>query len=513
MSSLEMFITEYLAKTAGIYFVRQVIVILVLFVFGAVLSDALGGRYMPALKRCLAAFPVGAGAFAVTAYVMLVVGIPYNACTVISAAVLETAAAVILRRKSFAENIKGDCLKHMITAAVIVLLVAAFATSGLAPVSISNDTMYYFKRYPESIVYYGALRDQFDAFLTDTGLGAVCIDTLPSLFGFGETFGIREFFHIDFIAFFGICVYERSKGHLTGKGPVIAALVATAFLAVATPFVILGHWALANMYYMELFFIAAYTLYDRECSRAGAGYVMLLALSLLRIEGTVFALWLALAVTLTSDIAKRLAVSVILPMTLLFGGYSFKLFKQFYVYDDIYLFLTPQKAAFLTGAMAVTGIYLYFVRPIITGKFEKMLPKLYIGALVAGNLLLLCMNMERYVTNLRAFYANLFRQSGWGIFPYFAIAMTAFLVIEYVRLAINKAGKPDEANFFDITLLIGYILIVIAVSYGRGDSLNENLGDSGNRVLLQVVPLVVMTFACLFTKLSQILLALTLDEC
>ena len=124
---------------------------------------------MPVLRRCLAAFPVGAGAFAVTAYVMLVVGIPYNACTVISAAVLETAAAVILRRKSFAEYIKGDCLKHMITAAVIVLLVAAFATSGLAPVSISNDTMYYFKRYPESIVYYGALRDQFDAFLTDTG--------------------------------------------------------------------------------------------------------------------------------------------------------------------------------------------------------------------------------------------------------------------------------------------------------------------------------------------------------
>ena len=250
-----------------------------------------------------------------------------------------------------------------------------------------------------------------------------------------------------------------------------------------------------------------------ECGRAGAGYVMLLALSLLRIEGTVFVLWLALAVTLANDIARRLAVSVILPMTLLFGGYSINLFKQFYVYDDIYLFLTPQKAAFLTGAMAAAGIYLYFVRPKISGKIEKLLPKLYIGALVAGNMLLLCMNTERYITNLQAFGANLFRQSGWGIFPYFVIAMTVFLAVEYGRLCIKKEGKPDEANFFDITLLIGYILIVIAVSYGRGDSLNENLGDSGNRVLLQVVPLVVMTFACLFTKLSHFLLALTLDEC
>nr|MCR5672746.1 hypothetical protein [Lachnospiraceae bacterium] len=68
-------------------------------------------------------------------------------------------------------------------------------------------------------------------------------------------------------------------------------------------------------------------------------------------------------------------------------------------------------------------------------------------------------------------------------------------------------------SVFDITLVIGYILIVFAVSYGRGDSLTEYLGDSGNRVLLQVVPLIVMTFAGLFTKLSQILLALTLDEC
>ena len=51
---------------------------------------------------------------------------------------------------------------------------------------------------------------------------------------------------------------------------------------------------------------------------------------------------------------------------------------------------------------------------------------------------------------------------------------------------------------FGITLAVGFLLIVIGASFGRGDLLSEDVGDSGNRVLLQIVPLVVMAFSELF---------------
>ncbi len=47
--------------------------------------------------------------------------------------------------------------------------------------------------------------------------------------------------------------------------------------------------------------------------------------------------------------------------------------------------------------------------------------------------------------------------------------------------------KPGFMEF----IVSGYLLITLAVGFARGDPLQENIGDSGNRVLLQAVPLIV----------------------
>ncbi len=499
MSTLEVFITEYLARNSAVFFLRQCIVIAVIFVFGAILTDRFSGRDVKPVRRVAAAFPVGLCAFCVTAYAMLVIGIPYNALTVCLFVGIEAVAALVTGRRSFD---KAD-IKPMLIATAIMLVVAAIATSGLMPVSISNDTMYYFSRYPDAIVHFGKLRDQFDVFMTDTGLGAVCIDTLPALFGFGESFGIRESFHISFIAYFAACVYERARRRFELRPALAASVIVTAFLVISTPFVILGHWALANMYFMELFFIAAYEIYDRQDDKVATGPVLLLALAFLRIEGTLFVLWLILCVALYRDIARKLAVYVIVPMVLLFGGYCLKLFVQFYVLDNIYTFLTPAKAALLVAAISATGIYLLFVYPLIRKRSEKYLRYAYLLALLAGNIAMLVRKPELYLVNLEVFGQNLFRQSGWGMFPYFVIAMTVLLVVEYAIFYKNKKGRIERSDSFNISLTVGFILMVLAVSYGRGDSLTAYVGDSGNRVLLQVVPLTVMMYGELFMGLLR----------
>lgn len=499
MDNLGVFITEYLASISG-YYSRQVLVVCAIFVFGAVLTDSILTAKIPAVRRALLAFPVGLSAFIVTAYAMIVASVPYKTLTVCIAVLIEITAAVVIRRKSFAK-VSKEQLKHMLIACAAALAAALIACSGIFPVAISNDSMYYFKRYPDCIVFFEGLRDQFDCWLTDTGLGSVVIDTLPPLFGFGESFGIREFFHIDFVVFFAVCVWERAKRYCSAKGAVITAAVVTVFLMAATPFLILGHWALANMYFMELFFIAAYTVYDSD-DMLEIGSVLLVALSFLRIESTVFVVWLVLCLALSAKRSRRLAAYVMLPMAVLFGTYCIRIFTQFYIYDNIYLFLKPVKAVFLVAMIAGAGIYIAFVQERLPEGLKKKLPWIYAGGLVLGNLILLIRNSELYIGDLKAFAANLFRQSGWGMFPYFVISMTVVLVIEYVLR--KEKNEADDFDSFNILLTAGFLLLTMIASFGRGDVLGENIGDSGNRVMLQIVPLVVMTYASLFMRLLPI---------
>ncbi len=495
--SLNVFVQQYLAGLSKGYFVKQLAVILCIFVFGAIICDAFESVNTSRIKKVLLAYPAGLCTFSVTAYAMLVAGIPYNTLTVSALIIGELIVITALRGKSFCLHMNRTKMLHMIIALLVVIAVAAVAASGLAPVSISNDSMYFFRRYPEFIVYYGKLRDQFDFWLTDTGLGSVVIDTLPPLFGFGESFGIREFFHLDFICLFAVCVYDRAKLYLRGKNAYIAAFIVTLVLVTSTPFVILGHWALANMYFMELFFIAAYTAAGRKAGDIGVLPILLVALSLLRIEGTVFAVWLVLCISLYTDLSKKLVVYVLLPTALLFTGYCLKIFVGFYVFDNIYLFLTPQKAVILIGAMIMAGVYILLVEERLKKRMEKIQPYIYIAVLILANIALLVMNSELYIGNLKAFSANLFRQSGWGMFAFFSAFLIVFIIAEYLIRTIKKHGKKgsDSVLSFSTMLTVGFVLIVIIASYGRGDILAENVGDSGNRVLLQTVPLAVMTIS------------------
>ena len=497
--SLEMFVQQYLSQLSGGYFARQLAVILCLFIFGGVILDLFEAGELSRIKRVVLAYPAGLCAFSVTAYAMLIIGIPYRTWTVCAFLLAEAIAAIALRRKSYLSHLNKKTMIPMLIAVLIVLVLGAVATSGLVPVSISNDSMYFFRRYPEFIVYYGKLRDQFDFWLTDTGLASVAIDTLPSLFGFGESFGIREFFHIDFILFFALVVYDRAKLRFAGRGAYVASVLVTLVLVMSTPFVVLGHWALANMYFMELFFIVAFLAYEKKDSDIGIVPLLLLALSLLRIEGTLFAVWLIMCISLYTKFSKKLVYYVILPMVLLFGGYCLRIFVGFYVLDNIYLFLTPQKAVMLVAVMIAIGIYLMFVEKRLKDRMPRALPYVYIAVLLAGNLALLALDSNLYIGNLKAFGDNLFRQSGWGIFSHFAVVLAAFIILEYVISIIGGSLKEyrnaDNTDIsYTLTLTIGFILIVIAAAYGRGDILNEDVGDSGNRVLLQVTPLIVMSF-------------------
>lgn len=491
----------------GIYFLKQLLVILGITLMGYLLflyADNSANNGKSIVSGSILAFPLGISVFLIEAYLMLSIGVPYNTASV-SIVLLLTAmcfAYLLWKSGKIEQTFNGNNKKTLIILGAAVIALAAFACSGLAPISISNDSMYYFHEYPRYIVYFGGLRDQFDSFLTDTGLGSVAIETLPFLFGFNESFGIREYMHICFLLFLTLKVYDRS-------GSKWAAGIVGLLTAASSPVYVLGHWAMANMYFMEFFFMAAVLMADASAAGSNGeekmtdilpAAVLSVACSLLRMEGGIFILFLIGCFTLSKINGRRLIFGIALPILVMLGIYEIKIYA-FYDIDNPYTFLTPQKAMLQAAAFVCVIIYIAFIRNRLPGKIKGILPVLFILVLTAANGVLLIYNRELYMANLTAFYRNIMGQSGWGMLPQLLVGSIVVLIAG----TVIKPGRAEDlsSEIYFTTLTVGFVLVTVAVSFMRGDALDVQVGDSGNRVMMQAAPFMIYTVTLYFIRLYE----------
>lgn len=500
-------INDIAASVRNDYYIRQLVVILFIFCVGfLIVSSGMGSDddEVSLRKYIVCAFPVGMSSVIACGYVMLVLGIAYRGLFMCLMLAIVSVMALIYgyRKKSF--GFFKYKIKYLVYTLIAVIVLAMVACSGLIRISVSNDSLYYFWQYPRAIVYYGGLRDQFDNFLTDTGLGASVIGTLPFLFGFGENFGIQEFFHMSFLAFFGNTVYENSQIVLKGdrKKSIVAAVFGMLILAVCTPAVILSHWAMSNMYFMEIYFIClAFALEyarDKSINRNLVLALLVFAVSVIRVEGGIFVLFLILAASLR-DIKGKDLVLCILPVVVMQSLYEIRIFTGFTI-DHPYTFLTIGKSILQFVAYIAAAGYVLLIRDKIKDKLGKNMAVVIISGLLLVNLVLLVQDSAHYVANLRAFAGNLTGQSGWGILPHITLGVMVVIVcLEAIdnRFSLQRLAELTRADSnilaYWIFNTIGFLLVTLAVSFARGDNLNVDTGDSGNRVLLQIAPIVLIT--------------------
>lgn len=536
-----------MAPLYGQFYYRQVLVIVAIYICGLLLNMSFDDDdRKDCLMTILMAFPTGLALFMFVGVVCLTVGIPYKLVFLIPIILLLIVAKIIMETKkagllwknksekeidttkwSIASNKKQLYLAGASIIACVIIAIAA--VSGKTAMSVSNDSLYYFWQYPRAIVSFGGLRDQFDNFLTDTGLGASVIGSLPFLFGFGETFGIQEFFHINFVIFFGLAVYEEimalsSKednaegGIETGakcmknKKAYVIAIMAACLLATCTPVYILAHWAMSNMYFMEYAFMAL--MIGKRIALTGerkyllAFLLLLYACSQLRMEGGIFVL-LIVIITSFVDIPERSVAGMLTICMILQIIMDIRIFAV-YTIDNPYLFMTAPKAIVLLLAELAVIIYLTFIKNKIPSVIKLRLPILLMAGLLLVNIVLCLMDSVTYIGNLKAFYGNLFGQSGWGMLPYLAIG--SLIVIFFWELILNKDYKISTLRFsqlensglsYWLCSMLGFFLTSLAVSFARGDMLDVNTGDSGNRVLLQIAPLVLISIIMWFVNLVE----------
>lgn len=512
-------IDAFLQEYKGMFFISQVMVTLFLTLLGFVFVNILGKRdkektKVDFLMDLSLAFPVGLSIFIIVSYITLVVGIPYKNYVLGPMLVLILGVGIYIWVKRKALKGLLDIKKFAAVCIMMLVILVLFAVSGLMKISISNDSLYYFWQYPRAICHYGGLRDQFDNFMTDTGLGAAIIGTLPFLFGFGETFGIQEFFHMSFLVYFGVVIINscREDYKLDDKKSYVISGLSVLLLMTCTSSYILAHWAMSNMFFMEYFFIGlslAYRFTKQSFEEDASIWILgilIFACSSIRMEGGIFILFLLFTASML-NMTKRNILIITLPVVILQSAFELKIFIT-YVIDNPYIFLTKEKALLqFIVYMALIG-YCVLIRDRLSKKLSDLLPMVLMLALLGVNGGLCISNSTIYISNLKAFFGNLTGQSGWGILPY--VGFGAFVIILIWELIINSKKRRSGKNLFDINKHVGaywlycgisFLLITLAVAFARGDALNVNTGDSGNRVLLQITPIVIVTFVLWFVGL------------
>lgn len=488
-----MTLTGLVENLSGGYKVPQAGVITAAFMLGALFLQAFGGSVRrERIMGLLLAFPAGFSLFAVSAYLMLCLGIPYGTISVSVVLILLgiISAGVIIRhiKKVDIKSI-GKELSCAFCCFIAIFAIAFMLTNNLFHVSLDNDSLYYFSTYPEAIVAEGRYIKQFDVFLTDASPIGSIVHTLPYIYGFSETFGIQYFVDLNFLLLFAYGIYKELSGVLAEREALLCSAVSVFFLMTSSAYLTTAKWIMAGVYFMSFYFICAYLGYFTSgILREGRPYVLLalfaVMTAMMRHEGVAMVLILVLTLSALSGYSGReLTLGFILPVMIAAGLYYTRVFLILKVFP-LYAFLTPVKAGLFILALAASGLYLLFIRDRLSDGWKRRVLLILPGLLLGANIGLLILRGRRYLGNLKMFYLNVRIGAGWGYFGYIAPVIMLVLIVKGVL------RKEKRLLFFE-SLMFSYVLMVFLVSFGRGDSLRKGVGDSGNRVMLTAVPLIV----------------------
>lgn len=504
------------------YFLRQTAVVIgmwsVGYLFITMLLAAAGEKWDRTLVydrviNVLLAYPAGLALWGITGFLILVSGVPYCLISVAAVyAVLFAGVLFYLYKSGKYRNMRlFDRERNKITVCeliscmaviMLVVIVAVVCCLGIISVSVSNDSYYYYSLYPQTIVIEGRYLTSYDVFLTDVGQTTALIGCLPWFFGFEETFGIQLFMAFDLVGFFAAAVWDLGRRLTKGyedrisasKRTITLTAAATAVLITSTPFLIMSKWILANAYFMGFMFIT-FAMSLRIGSRAAdsptegnsRSYLFFMCLftamlSMTRMEGGMMAGLLILCICSLGISSRDILVFYILPVALTQILYYLTIYLKLSV-NPLYSFLDFTNVAIMLLFILTVAVYVGAIRGKRMVTIQKHYSLLLLAGLAAANLVLCLIDAERFIGNLKFIGLNIILQNGWGYFGFFVI----------LALIILAGGRDKHEITFSALFTVGFILFSIAVCWARDGSLRAGIGDSGNRVLMQIVPFVVYT--------------------
>jgi hypothetical protein len=514
-------------KTEITYLVNQSVVILLLFLSGLSVVRMIEGitlhrqkvrcgiRVKMGMKdsitrglfRLAVAYPAGLALWGIIGFGLLVIGIPLGTETIFLAYMLVYGYLgyhYLDTKKDF--GVDRRRVRNFAIYATAFWVFALVCCCGIMSISVSNDSYYYYSLYPQTIAIDGSYMRSYDVFLTDVGQISAVIGTLPWFFGFEQTYGIQLALGLNLVAFFGLSIFDAVYSYMPGKTEIgiskrkvtaLAAVLSAIMLLVASPFYVMSRWMLANIYFMTFFFIAfiltiklgqeSYVFFERDRLLLT---IFVISMSMLRMEGGMMAgLLILCAMSLKID-NRVLLFNYTLPVLITEALYYAVIYLRLRV-DPLYSFLGTANVIVMLGFMLGIVVYLKFIRGRRLMALQKHYTWALLLALAGGNGVIAFISPDRYLGNLRFFWINILKQNGWGDFVIF---------IPLLLLMIPSRVDLKKEIEFPVVFTVGYLLFTVALCWARDGTLRVGIGDSGNRVLMQIAPFVIYTITVLLIQ-------------
>ena len=476
-------VIEVLQQGSDAAFRNQVLVILGVYIIGFLLihllKDGINDRW-----EALLAYPVGLAFYALSGYTLLLIGVEFCVRNVVLLIALVLLVILLIKRKR-GIKIEAFDLKSLLASCFAVVILAMVFTSGDFAVAVSNDSVYYYSTYPSILTSEGFYVSSLDSFLSNVGQTTAIVNCLPFLFGFDETFGIQWVLNVFFLLIFlEACRETAVRIGVKPKYAKIAAGIAVLVLATSEPFLGTAVWILSNAYFMEYFFLVFYLAVKMAEEGNSIDYLIIQAVligmvSMLRMEGGVMVTILAVLISVYPASKKKLLLVYCLPLFLTVAGYYMMFFGRMGI-DPLYSFLDWKKAAMMIAMVVALVVYIVLIRPFIP---KDYIPDLLLAVLLLGNAGICVISRERYLTDIKAFILNIRQGNGWGIFGVVIGVLFILIAADFVR---NKGKLSCISAVVPVVMLS-----VIAVCWARGGVLAVRMSDSGNRVMMQIAPLVI----------------------
>lgn len=477
-------------KIASSFQFKQILASIILFMIGYCIV-AMICPFATELSKLILSMPMGIALWGLSSVTLLILRIPYTKVTSFAGFVILVVVLLLLNRSRFS-SIRGI---NLLQALMMVSILANVFSTGYPRYTGTSDTYYCVYAYGRLIASAGKLSvNTVGNLLETTGIMPALMSSFAVFCGF-ETIQVMHYILMtSLIAGIVVYLYKVFSNYFTSKYrsmflSLFLMITATSPLFLLYDLIISHSWIMVYMFFTVTLAEEVLRVDNRE-TRASLICILSLFFSwmtLCRVEAIVTVVFIIVCISYLGLSRKEIAICASPAMIL---AVIFHAENQIMIAVDIAnlpygsVFVTKSILLMMAAVVILMAAYLLLYEKAWVKYLRIHMPMLLIGLLLFASVVFCIKDFERTGDNFKAVFYNLTSISErWYYFPFFAMVMLIWVV-----------RNKQHFGYWDM-LVLGLNLVFFCMSMGRIQPLRNGWGDSFNRYLLHMTPLMLVYFA------------------
>lgn len=468
--------------------INQTIFNFIMCIFGL----ALGYCFIDTRKLSRAVFMaplLAATVWMILGYALVVAGIPYNVFTAVGTMIALLAVIVIIKKP----KLKEVCIKDLL--AVLLMYLSLSLILSVIDVNKFSPDAFDYMIIGTSLAKNGGMLSGAAELYSARFIFTSFLFTPSEFFGFDYENGFYTLYGLSFNLSICSFIYGELSGKLSNKKAFAVSVLSFITLMFASLYSLLAHFYpmsnfVATVYmFMAVFFIYEAKKYNKKALMLSAIFMSGFILS--RSESIIIALIIMFFMTNMEFDNKQIMKYELVCFSALLLWYA-RFFMTVGINFDSGKFLTITRAGAMVTVFILFIIYSIFIKKLkLYSKIKKQLDIAPFAGMILVIAAFMFIDPSKTINNFEKTFENIVIFGEWGLTM---IVLVGILSIYYYF--------SDEYDIWDKTLF-SYIIAVIFIFLFRETGLRNGYGDSGNRLLNTIVPIIIYIVS---TKLPPILL-------